>query len=97
MKQEYAVLLAGLADAHNAEVGHRRDREARLPVLEAVWKRGQAAHGRQGGRERDATAWAMARVRAHLGLLRHGAPADPTYTADDDLLPAAHPRAREVR
>jgi hypothetical protein len=37
--------------------------------------------------------WAMGRVNAFLRLLKSGKPKNSAYKADNDLLPAAHPRS----
>lgn len=69
------------------------DRQATLPMLKAVYRRGAGAFSssHRPGKTRDQ--WAMARVNAYLRLLRSGQPANSNYKQDNDLLPRKHPRS----
>jgi len=74
---------------HNQKA--RGGRKATLGMLKAVYRRGAGAFStsHRPGMTRDQ--WAMGRVNAFLKLLKSGKPANPNYTTDNDLLPAAHP------
>lgn len=73
----------------NSPVGLR----ASLDVAKAVYRRGGASYRpamlASSGTTRSQ--WAMRRVDAFLSLMRTGSPQSPSYTADNDLLPASHP------
>ena len=76
---------------HNGKAS--ADRQATLPMLKAVYRRGSGAFSssHRPGKTRDQ--WAMARVNAFLRLLRTGRPANSNYVQDNDLLPKKHPRS----
>jgi hypothetical protein len=69
------------------------ERQATLPMLKAVYRRGAGAFSssHRPGKTRDQ--WAMARVNAYLKLLRTGTPSNSNYKQDNDLLPAKHPKS----
>jgi hypothetical protein len=79
---------------HNDDYGADASKRATLSMLKAVYRRGSGAFSTSHSpavRSRDQ--WALARVNAFLTLLRTGAPRNPKYTTDNDLLPADHPRS----
>jgi hypothetical protein len=75
----------------------KEGRKATLGMLKAVYRRGAGAFStsHRPGMTRDQ--WAMGRVNAFLKLLKSGKPANPSYTTDNDLLPAAHPRSSKSK
>ena len=68
-------------------------RKATLGMLKAVYRRGAGAFStsHRPGMTRDQ--WAMGRVKAYLKLLKSGKPSNSKYIADNDLLPASHPKS----
>lgn len=83
---------------HNEAYGADPAKRASLSMLKAVYRRGSGAFSTSHSpavRSRDQ--WAMARVNAFLMLLRTGAPRNPKYTTDNDLLPRDHPRSTRPR
>jgi hypothetical protein len=79
---------------HNESYGADASKRATLSMLKAVYRRGSGAFSTSHSpavRSRDQ--WALARVNAFLVLLRTGAPRNPKYTTDNDLLPTDHPRS----
>lgn len=70
-----------------------KGRKTTISTLKAVYRRGAGAFStsHRPGMSRDQ--WAMARVNAFLKLLRSGKPANSSYTSDNDLLPASHPKS----
>ena len=83
---------------HNESYGADPAKRASLSMLKAVYRRGSGAFSTSHSpavRSRDQ--WAMARVNAFLMLLRTGAPRNPKYTTDNDLLPRDHPRSTRPR
>ena len=84
--------------AHNEKHGSSPGKKASLGALKAVFRRGAGAFStshRRGVSSRDQ--WAIARCNAFLRLLSSGAPANPKYTTDNDLLPSGHPRASKKK
>jgi len=83
--------LANKVAEHNKNA--KPGRKATLPMLKAVYRRGSGAYSssHRPGKTRDQ--WAMARVNAFLVILKSGAPANPNYKQDNDLLPKAHPKS----
>ena len=84
--------LSELVESHNAHVVHA-GRRASTPMLKAVYRRGagEVPSTIKGVRERDKLA--MSRVHAFTHLLANGAPVNPNYKQDNDLLPKSHPRS----
>jgi hypothetical protein len=87
--------LTGLkrkVEEHNEAHGQDPAKKATLGALKAVWRRGAGAYSVSHRPGVSRSAWAMARVNAHLALLRRGSPERPAYIQDNDLLPKEHPR-----
>jgi HK97 family phage prohead protease len=61
--------------------------------LGAVYRRGSGAYSTSHRPGIGRAQWSMARVNAYLFLLRTGAPENPNYVTDNDLLPEDHPRS----
>jgi HK97 family phage prohead protease len=61
--------------------------------LAAVYRRGSGAYSTSHRPGIGRAQWSMARVNAYLFLLRTGAPENPNYVTDNDLLPEDHPRS----
>lgn len=78
-------------EEHNEKHGQDPAKKASLAALKAVWRRGAGAYSTSHRPGVSRSAWAMARVNAHLTLLRRGSPARSAYVQDNDLLPSAHP------
>jgi HK97 family phage prohead protease len=82
------------SDDHNDAMGEA-DRpdwtKVRVDSLRAVYRRGSGAYSvsHRPGTTREQ--WAMARVNAFLFLARTGAPENPAYVGDNDLLNSDHP------
>ena len=64
-------------------------------MLAAVWRRGAGAYSTSHRPGVSRAAWAMARVNAFLHLVAFGAPKNPNYVQDNDLLPGAKPSKRK--
>ena len=65
--------------------------------LAAVYRRGSGAYSTSHRPGIGRAQWSMARVNAYLFLLRTGAPENPNYVTDNDLLPEDHPRSTRGR
>jgi HK97 family phage prohead protease len=65
--------------------------------LAAVYRRGSGAYSTSHRPGIGRAQWSMARVNAYLFLLRTGAPENPNYVTDNDLLPEDHPRSTRSR
>jgi hypothetical protein len=63
-----------------------------LGALKAVYRRGAGAFSTSHRPGIGRAQWAMARVNAFLFLSRTGAPANPKYVQDNDLLKPSHPK-----
>jgi len=63
-----------------------------LGALKAVYRRGAGAFSTSHRPNVGRAQWAMARVNAFLFLSRTGAPANPKYVQDNDLLKTSHPK-----
>lgn len=88
--------LEAKRDAHNEE--RAASRRVSLGMLRAVYRRGAGAFsGSHSPRVSSREQWAMARVNSFLHLVRTGAPRNPKYTTDNDLLPVGHPRRKGRR
>lgn len=83
--------LRNKVETHNKKVS--AGRKATMSQLKAVYRRGAGAFSssHRPGATRDQ--WAMARVNAYLRLLSSGKPSKASYTQDNDLLPASHPKS----
>jgi len=90
-KEVEASLRKKVTD-HNARA-KTEGRQATLPMLKAVYRRGAGAYSSSHRPNISRGAWAMARVNAFLHLLKTGRPGSVKYTQDNDLLPAKHPKA----
>lgn len=90
--------LQNKADEHNAAM-KERDRpdwtRVRVGALRAVYRRGSGAFSTSHRPGIGRAQWSMARVNAFLVLARTGAPANPKYIGDNDLLNSGHPRYTE--
>jgi HK97 family phage prohead protease len=67
----------------------------RVPALQAVYRRGSGAYSTSFRPGIGRAQWSMARVNAFLFLARTGAPENPAYVGDNDLLNSDHPRYSE--
>jgi hypothetical protein len=63
-----------------------------LGALKSVYRRGAGAFSTSHRPNVGRAQWAMARVNAFLFLCRTGAPANPKYITDNDLLKPSHPK-----
>jgi len=63
-----------------------------LGALKSVYRRGAGAFSTSHRPGIGRAQWAMARVNAFLFLCRTGAPANPKYITDNDLLKPSHPK-----
>ena len=77
---------------HNAKHGHAKGRRVTLGMLRAVYRRGAGAFSTSHRPGMTRGRWALARVNAFLDLVASGAPKDPRYISDNDLLPRGHRR-----
>jgi hypothetical protein len=78
---------------HNAAHGSDISKKADIRAIRAAYRRGAGAFTASGRADFNRHSWAMARVDAFLGLLASGRPANSSYTYDNDLLPASHPKS----
>lgn len=86
--------LQELADAHNSKAV--TGRTTSLATLRTVYRRGANESVRSLSNTASLNDYAMSRVHAFLKLLRTGVSHASTYTADNDLLPAGHPKAAKI-
>jgi hypothetical protein len=70
-----------------------KGRKTSVSTLKAVYRRGAGAYSVSHRPGMTRNQWAMGRVNAFLRLLKSGKPKNSAYKADNDLLPAAHPRS----
>jgi hypothetical protein len=66
-------------------------------MLKAVYRRGAGAYSISHRPGMNRNQWAMGRVNAFLRLLKSGKPSKSSYTTDNDLLPAGHPRSTKKK
>jgi hypothetical protein len=85
--------LRSMQAAHNKSVAADASRLATSKALTAVYRRGATAYNAIKRVDMSRHAWAMSRVGAFLALLASGRPSNVAYTADNDLLPATHPKS----
>lgn len=82
-------------DTHN-ELMKERDRptwtRVRVGALRSVYRRGSGAYSTSHRPGIGRNQWSMARVNAFLYLARTGAPENPRYVGDNDLLDPDHPK-----
>ena len=78
--------------SHNEKYGKDKGKRVTLGMLKAVYRRGAGAFSATHRPGMSRSGWGVARVNAFLKLVRSGAPSNPKYTTDNDLLPAGHPR-----
>jgi HK97 family phage prohead protease len=86
------------ASDHNeamAEADRPNWTRVRVPALQAVYRRGSGAYSTSFRPGIGRAQWSMARVNAFLFLARTGAPENPAYVGDNDLLHSDHPRYAE--
>jgi hypothetical protein len=76
---------------HNEKAS--KGRKTSVSTLKAVYRRGAGAYSVSHRPGMTRNQWAMGRVNAFLRLLKSGKPANSAYKADNDLLPAGHPRS----
>ena len=79
------------AQEHNEKAP--KGRKTSVSTLKAVYRRGAGAYSVSHRPGMTRNQWAMGRVNAFLRLLKSGKPKNSAYKADNDLLPAAHPRS----
>lgn len=79
------------AQEHNEKAP--KGRKTSVSTLKAVYRRGAGAYSVSHRPGMTRNQWAMGRVNAFLRLLKSGKPKNAAYKADNDLLPAAHPRS----
>jgi hypothetical protein len=70
-----------------------KGRKTSTATLKAVYRRGAGAYSVSHRPGMTRNQWAMGRVNAFLRLLKSGKPKNSAYKADNDLLPAAHPKS----
>lgn len=70
-----------------------KGRKTSVSTLKAVYRRGAGAYSVSHRPGMTRNQWAMGRVNAFLRLLKSGKPKNSAYKADNDLLPAAHPKS----
>lgn len=88
---ETDTALAAKVEKHNATAP--TDRKTSLSVVKAVYRRGAGSYSSLSASGKSRDDWAMARTNAFLRLLKSGRPTNSLYTADNDLLPASHPKS----
>lgn len=74
-----------------------KGRRASVSMLKAVYRRGAGAYSVSHRPGMTRNQWAMGRVNAFLRLLKSGKPSKSSYTTDNDLLPASHPRSTKKK
>lgn len=87
--------LQNKADDHNEKMAERNRPEwtrVRVGALRSVYRRGAGAFSSSHRPGIGRGQWAMARVNAFLFLARTGAPENPKYVGDYDLLHKDHPK-----
>lgn len=85
--------LRALVSEHNKSFGTNIAKRADIRAVRAVYRRGAGGFTAGAAINYSRDEWAKARVSAFLGLLASGKPANASYTADNDLLPASHPKS----
>jgi hypothetical protein len=85
--------LKDLVSAHNKTFGTNIAKRADIRAVRAVYRRGAGGFTAGAALNYSRDAWAKARVSAFLNLLASGRPSNASYTSDNDLLPAAHPKS----
>jgi hypothetical protein len=85
--------LRSMISAHNKQFGMDISKRADVRAVRAVYRRGAGAFTASASLNYNRDTWAKARVRSFLGLLASGRPSNASYTADNDLLPASHPKS----
>ena len=93
LNDQIVKALKDKAIAHNKTSKHK----VTLGMLKAVYRRGAGAYSTSHDPKLSRGAWAMARVNAFLKLVKHGKPANPKYTGDNDLLPRSHKLSPKYR
>jgi hypothetical protein len=83
--------------SHNEKYGKDKGKKVTLGMLKAVYRRGAGAFSATHRPGMSRSGWGVARVNAFLKLVRSGAPSNPKYTTDNDLLPAGHPRKSSTK
>lgn len=83
--------LKSKMEEHNKK--SKSGRKATMSMLKAVYRRGAGAYSTSHRPGMTRGGWAMARVNAYLRLLSSGSPKNSSYTQDNDLLPASHPKS----
>jgi len=87
--------LQNKAKEHNDKMKERNRPDwtrTTLAALKAVYRRGAGAFSTSHRPNIGRAQWAMARVNAFLFLCRTGAPSNPKYVTDYDLLNTSHPK-----
>ncbi len=87
--------LTNKVKEHNEKMAERNRPDwtrTTLGALKAVYRRGAGAFSTSHRPGIGRAQWAMARVNAFLYLVRTGAPANPKYVTDNDLLKPSHPK-----
>ncbi len=79
------------AQEHNEKAP--KGRKTSVSTLKAVYRRGAGAYSVSHRPGMTRNQWAMGRVNAFLRLLKSGKPKNSAYKADNDLLPASHPKS----
>lgn len=86
--------LTEFTNTHNiGAAASRAGGKASLHAIRAVYRRGATAYNCSNVKGLTRHEYAMKRVKAFSTLLRKGAPVNPNYTQDNDLLPKAHPKS----
>ncbi len=95
INEETEKSLQRKADDHNQAMKDRGRPDwtrVRVGALRAVYRRGSGAYSTSHRPGIGRNHWAMARVNAFLYLARTGAPQNPKYVGDNDLLDPEHPK-----
>lgn len=95
LNQATVTALDNKVKEHNQKMADRNRPDwtrTTLGALKAVYRRGSGAFSTSHRPNIGRAQWAMARVNAFLFLCRTGAPANPKYVTDNDLLKPSHPK-----
>jgi hypothetical protein len=95
LNQATVTALDNKVKEHNQKMADRNRPDwtrTTVGALKAVYRRGAGAFSTSHRPNIGRAQWAMARVNAFLYLVRTGAPANPIYVTDNDLLKPSHPK-----
>lgn len=95
LNEATVTALTNKVKEHNEKMAERNRPDwtrTTLGALKAVYRRGSGAFSTSHRPGIGRAQWSMARVNAFLYLVRTGAPANPKYVTDNDLLKPSHPK-----